>query len=115
MTKNQGVTATPCSSSDLHAQDYDAGIAWLSGAQRTLASRLPGAFKGSRPSSGELVEVLGGYPLPSQEIKVVSPSPRFVPSKVLALTEFLHRRFRGDWRSRAGVGAEAPVLHSGAE
>ncbi len=88
----------------------------LSAARAGLGiAMLPRYLADPALESGELVQVLRAFPLPSQEINVVSPSPRFVPSKVLALTEFLHRRFRGDWCSRAGVGAEPPSLHSGAE
>jgi len=48
---------------------------------------LPRYLADSAIDSGERVQVLRAFPLPSQEINVVSPSPRFVPSKVLALTK----------------------------
>ena len=62
---------------------------------------LPRYLAAPAIQSGALLPVLADCPLPSQEINVVFPSPRFVPTHALALTSFLQRSFQGDWWERA--------------
>jgi DNA-binding transcriptional LysR family regulator len=48
--------------------------------------------------TGHVTQVLNDFPLPSQEIHAVYPSPKLVPAKVTALIEYLHAAFaRADW------------------
>ena len=58
---------------------------------------LPMYLAAAAIRSGDLRVVLADRRLPSQEINVVFPSPRFVPTKVLTLIAFLQKRFRGEW------------------
>ena len=46
---------------------------------------------------GRLVELLGSFTLPAQEIHAVYPAPRQVPAKVEALIAFLLGHFQGAW------------------
>lgn len=70
----------------LSATEADLGIAIL---PRYVAS----------PSlrEGRLVEVLGEYSLPSQELRAMFTSPKLVSGKVRRLVDFLAPRFRDDW------------------
>ena len=47
--------------------------------------------------TGELVPILDGWNLPSQEMHAVYPSPRLVPAKVQELVGWLKGQFQGDW------------------
>lgn len=47
--------------------------------------------------TGELVPVLDGWNLPTQEIHAVFPSPRLVPAKVQELVAWLKSEFTDDW------------------
>jgi len=58
---------------------------------------LPRYVAGASLASGHLVEVLGRYRLPEQEIHAVFPSPRLVPVKVQSFIAFLHGRFGERW------------------
>ena len=48
-------------------------------------------------ASGHVVEILGRYSLPEQEIHAVFPSPKRVPGKVSAFVAFLQDRFGERW------------------
>ena len=47
--------------------------------------------------SGALVTLLGDWPLPTQEIHAVYPSPRMVPAKVSGFTEWLQTQLGERW------------------
>ncbi|QIL82879.1 LysR family transcriptional regulator [Diaphorobacter sp. HDW4A] len=47
--------------------------------------------------TGELVAILDGWSLPSQEMHAVYPSPRLVPAKVQELVAWLKGQFTGEW------------------
>ncbi len=49
--------------------------------------------------TGELVAILDGWNLPSQEMHAVYPSPRLVPAKVQELVAWLKGQFQGEWWS----------------
>lgn len=49
---------------------------------------------------GVLEAVMTDYQLPTQEIHAVFPSPKFVPSKVRALIDWLAGEFDGQWWQR---------------
>ena len=46
---------------------------------------------------GEIVSILDGWQLPSQEVHAVYPSPRMVPAKVLELVAWLKGNFTDKW------------------
>ncbi len=50
--------------------------------------------------SGVLDPVMTHYQLPAQEIHAVFPSPKFVPSKVRAIIDWLAGEFDGQWWER---------------
>ena len=50
--------------------------------------------------SGVLEPVMTHYQLPAQEIHAVFPSPKFVPSKVSAIIDWLAGEFDGQWWQR---------------
>ncbi len=49
--------------------------------------------------SGALVTLLGDWPLPTQEIHAVYPSPRMIPAKVSGFTEWLQTQLGERWWS----------------
>lgn len=62
---------------------------------------LPLYVAGDGLRTGELVRILEGWNLPSQEMHAVYPSPRLVPAKVQELVGWLKGQFTGDWWSPA--------------
>ncbi|WP_046115451.1 LysR family transcriptional regulator [Aquincola tertiaricarbonis] len=54
---------------------------------------LPWYVAGPSVQAGELVPVLTGHALPSQEMHAVFPSPRLVPGKVRSFVDFLQQQF----------------------
>ncbi len=61
---------------------------------------LPVYIAGDALESGTLRAVLPEYSLVPQEIHVVFPSPKMLPRKVSALTQFLQDKFQGQWWRR---------------
>lgn len=47
--------------------------------------------------SGEIVQILGEWRLPGQEVHAVYPSPRLVPAKVQRLVRWLKGHFTANW------------------
>ena len=57
--------------------------------------------------TGHVVQVLADFPLPSQEIHAVFPSPKLVPGKVTALIDYLLAAFaHADWPAALTQGTE---------
>jgi DNA-binding transcriptional LysR family regulator len=52
-------------------------------------------------ADGKVQEVLAGFALPSQELHAVYPSPKLVPSKVVAFIRFVQARLRDEWWRRS--------------
>lgn len=51
-------------------------------------------------AEGRIKQVLEAYALPSQELHAVYPSPKLVPSKVIAFINFLEQALDGKWWER---------------
>jgi DNA-binding transcriptional LysR family regulator len=52
-------------------------------------------------ADGKIRPILRGYSLPGQELHAVYPSPKLVPSKVLAFITFLQKAIDGRWWERS--------------
>ncbi len=59
--------------------------------------------------SGALVTLLADWPLPTQEIHAVYPSPRLVPAKVSVFTEWLHAQLGELWWTTRFDGVTDPA------
>jgi DNA-binding transcriptional LysR family regulator len=62
---------------------------------------LPWYVARESASEGKIKPVLETYALPVQELHAVYPSPKLVPSKVIAFLSFLQESLSGKWWERA--------------
>ena len=62
---------------------------------------LPWYVAGDSVTEGALVPLLPDYSLPSQQVHAVYPSPRLVPTKVMAFIGWLQQELGGEWWRRS--------------
>jgi DNA-binding transcriptional LysR family regulator len=58
---------------------------------------LPWYVAGDAVAAGRLLPLMEGYPLPSQQVHAVFPSPKLVPRKVTGFIGWLQQALAGEW------------------